>query len=76
MKLALVKEYSGVGGFWGSWTRRDPAAYLANMEELFGWYTSGQIKPLIEGRYPLEEAADVLKRVLGRGAVGKIALVP
>ncbi|GGE43288.1 NADPH:quinone oxidoreductase [Primorskyibacter flagellatus] len=76
VNLTLVKEYSVVGVFWGNWTRRCPADYRSNMEELFGWYTSGQIKPLIEGRYPLAEAAEVLKRVLGRGAVGKIALVP
>lgn len=76
VNLTLVKEYAVVGVFWGNWTRREPAAYLANMDELFGWYIDGKIKPLIEGRYPLAEAADVLKRVLGRGAVGKLALVP
>ncbi|MBY6164470.1 NADPH:quinone oxidoreductase family protein [Pseudooceanicola nitratireducens] len=76
VNLTLVKEYSVVGVFWGNWTRRDPAAYLANMKELFGWYTDGKIKPLIEGRYPLADAAKVLDRVMNRGAVGKIALVP
>ncbi|MGI3169483.1 NADPH:quinone oxidoreductase family protein [Pseudooceanicola sp. C21-150M6] len=76
VNLTLVKEYSVVGVFWGNWTRRDPAAYLANMEELFGWYSEGKITPLIEGRYPLKDAGDVLERVLNRGAVGKIALVP
>lgn len=76
VNLTLVKEYAVVGVFWGNWTRRKPAEYLANMEELFGWYSSGQIKPLIEGRYPLKDAAEVLSRVMNRGAVGKIALVP
>lgn len=76
VNLTLVKEYSVVGVFWGNWTRRDPAAYVANMKEMFGWYTDGKIKPLIEGRYPLADAAKVLKRVMNRGAVGKIALVP
>ena len=46
------------------------------MRELLGWYQAGKVKPLIEGRYPLSQAADVLNRVLGRGAVGKIALLP
>ncbi|EAQ03778.1 oxidoreductase, zinc-binding [Pseudooceanicola batsensis HTCC2597] len=76
VNLTLVKEYSVVGVFWGNWTRREPEAYLANMDELFGWYAEGKVKPLIEGRYPLADAADVLKRVMNRGAVGKIALVP
>ena len=41
-----------------------------------GWYRSGQIKPLIEGRYPLAEAAQVLERILNRGALGKLVLAP
>ncbi len=46
------------------------------MKELVGWYSEGKVKPLIEGRYPLSDAAKVLKRVLGRGATGKLVLVP
>ena len=46
------------------------------MEELIGWYMQGKVKPHIEGRYPLADAANVLERVLGRGATGKIILVP
>jgi len=65
-----------VGVFWGNFTRFEPAVYGQNMDELLGWYKSGQVKPLIEGRYPLAQAAEVLKRVLGRGATGKIALIP
>ena len=76
VNLTLVKEYSVVGVFWGNFTRFEPAVYAQNMEELLGWYKSGQVKPLIEGRYPLAQAAEVLKRVLGRGATGKIALIP
>ncbi len=76
VNLSLVKEYSVVGVFWGSFTRHQPADYAQNMEELIAWYQGGQIKPVIEGRYPLADAADVLKRVLDRGATGKIVLVP
>lgn len=76
VNLALVKEFSVVGVFWGNFTRHDPQIYGENMEELMGWYKSGLVKPLIEGRYPLSDAAEVLTRVLGRGAVGKIALIP
>lgn len=76
VNLTLVKEYSVVGVFWGNFTKHEPAVYGANMEELIGWYHAGQIKPLIEGRYPLAEAPEVLKRILNRGAVGKIVLVP
>lgn len=76
VNLALVKEFSVVGVFWGNFTRHEPQAYADNMRELLGWYQAGKVKPLIEGRYPLSQASEVLTRVLGRGAVGKIALLP
>lgn len=76
VNLALVKEYSVVGVFWGNFTRAEPQVYAGNMAELLGWYRQGLVTPLIEGRYPLKDAAAVLARVLGRGAVGKIALIP
>jgi len=76
VNLTLVKEYSVVGVFWGNFTMHEPDVYAANMEELFGWYAEGKVKPLIEGQYPLADAPNVLKRVLGRGATGKIVLKP
>ena len=76
VNLTLVKEYSVVGVFWGNFTMHEPQVYADNMDELFGWYAEGKVKPLIEGRYPLSDATEVLKRVLGRGATGKIVLVP
>lgn len=76
VNLTLVKEFLLVGVFWGSFTRHEPAAYAGNMEELIGWYLQGKVKPHIEGRYPLADAAQILERVLGRGATGKIILVP
>jgi NADPH2:quinone reductase len=76
VNLTLVKEYSVVGVFWGNFTRFEPQVYADNMTELLGWYRKGSIKPLIEGRYPLKDAAAVLARVLGRGATGKLVLVP
>jgi len=76
VNLALVKEFALVGVFWGNFTRAEPAVYADNMQELMGWYRSGQIEPLIEGRYPLAEAAQVLERILNRGAVGKLVLAP
>ncbi|MCY6380818.1 NADPH:quinone oxidoreductase family protein [Hoeflea prorocentri] len=74
--LTLVKEFSLVGVFWGSFTQHEPQTYADNMKELIGWYLEGKVKPHIEGRYPLQQAADVLTRVLDRGAVGKLVLVP
>jgi NADPH2:quinone reductase len=76
VNLALVKGYSLVGVFWGEVSRREPEAFQANMKELVGWYMDGKVKPLIEGTYPLAEAASVLKRIHARGTVGKLILKP
>jgi NADPH:quinone reductase len=76
VNLALVKGFSVVGVFWGSFTQREPKVYAENMQELVGWYMTGKVKPVIEGTYPLSEAASVLQRLLGRGATGKLILKP
>jgi NADPH2:quinone reductase len=76
VNLTLVKGYSVVGVFWGAFTQREPAVYADNMRELIGWYVAGKVKPLIEGVYPLADAAKVLNRVIGRGATGKLILKP
>jgi NADPH2:quinone reductase len=76
VNLSLVKGISVVGVFWGAFTRKEPEVYSANMKELIGWYMAGKVKPVVEGTYPLADAAKVLTRVIGRGAVGKLILKP
>jgi NADPH2:quinone reductase len=44
------------------------------MADLFRMYASGQIKPRISARFPLEQAADALKMLEERKATGKIVL--
>ena len=76
VNLALVKEFSVIGVFWGAFTRGEPEEYKNNMIELFEWYQKDLLKPLIEENYPLSEAAKVLEKILARGAKGKIILKP
>ena len=76
VNLALVKGFGVVGVFWGSFTQREPETCAENMKELIDWYMRGRIRPVIEGRYPLADAANVLERILGRGATGKLVLEP
>ena len=63
--LALVKEFSVVGVFWGAFTRGEPEEYSKNMIELFNWHQKGLVKPLIEDHYNLSDAAMVLEKILG-----------
>ena len=76
VNLTLVKGLSVVGVFWGAFTAREPKIYADNMSELLAWYAEGKVKPVIEGVYPLADAPAILKRVLNRGASGKLVLKP
>ncbi len=76
VNLTLVKSYSLVGVFWGAFTQKEPEEFAANMRELVGWHMAGKVKPLIEGVYPLADAAKVLQRIHSRGTTGKLILKP
>ena len=76
VNLALVKGYSVVGVFWGSFTRYQPQDYADNMSELFGWYEQGKVRPLIDETFLLSSAAEALHRVAQRKVKGKLVLVP
>ncbi len=76
VNLALVKGYSVVGVFWGSFTGKQPQVYADNMAELLHWYDEGKISPHIGKKYPLKDAALALGNILERKAVGKIVLNP
>lgn len=76
VNLALVKGYSVVGVFWGSFTQHQPKAFAANMQELLGWYLTGKVKVVIDEAIPLSEAKRALDKVMGREVKGKVALIP
>jgi len=66
---------SVVGVFWGAAIARDPASHAANMAELMDLYKAGKIKPRISQTFPLEKAADAIKALGARQALGKIVVV-
>ena len=76
VNLALVKEFSVVGVFWGAFARSQPGDYAINMAELFEWHQRGLVNPLIEEHFNLSEAATVLEKILSRGTKGKVILNP
>ncbi len=76
VNLALVKGYSVVGVFWGSFTQHQPAEFAANMKELLTWYLQGKVKVIVDETLPLAQAKDALNKVMGRDVKGKMALKP
>ena len=47
---------------------------IANGADLFGLLKEGKIKPHISNRYPLERAADAIKELSERRAMGKVVV--
>lgn len=76
VNLALVKGYSVVGVFWGSFVQREPDENAKNLRELVQMYGEGRIKPHVEARFPLSKAADALQYIHDRKATGKVVLAP
>ncbi|GAA6184657.1 MULTISPECIES: NADPH:quinone oxidoreductase family protein [Alteromonadaceae] len=76
VNLALVKGYSVVGVFWGSFTQHQPKDFQDNMKELLSWYLQGKVKVIVDETLPLERAHEALNKVLGREVKGKMALRP
>ncbi|GHO46731.1 NADPH:quinone oxidoreductase family protein [Ktedonospora formicarum] len=75
LNLMLLKSCSIVGVFWGAFATRDPQRNQENLGELLSWLASGQLKPLISQKYPLNRVADALQSMLARKVTGKAVLL-
>ncbi len=76
LNLALLKERSIIGVYWGDSTGRHPAEHLANLHDLATWFAQGKIKPVISETVGLDGAADAIKRIANRQVKGKVVVVP
>ena len=74
LNLTLLKNADVVGVFWGAAVARDQAQHMENVNELFGFYEAGKIKPFVSERFPLERAADAIKHLTSRKAMGKVVV--
>jgi len=76
VNLALVKEYSVSGVFWGSFVTHEPMVFLQNMQELFAWYKDGAVSLVTDEVFPLSKTGDALAKVMNRQVKGKVVVVP
>lgn len=76
VNLSLVKGYSVVGVFWGSFTMHEPKAFMENMLELMDWYVGGKVKVVVDETFTLADTAKALNKVLNREVKGKVILTP
>jgi len=76
INLALLKERSIVGVYWGESVKHDPEGHLRNVKQLMEWFAAGKVKPSISERVPLGEAAGAMQRLIHRQVMGKVVILP
>jgi len=76
VNLALVKGYSVMGVFWGSFTQHQPQDFMQNMQELVDWYLKGKVKVVIDKSFKLSDSIDALNYVTSRQVKGKVVITP
>ncbi|MGI8491721.1 MAG: NADPH:quinone oxidoreductase family protein [Acidimicrobiales bacterium] len=75
MNLPLLRGCSVVGVFWGAFVGREPERHRRNVAELAKWWGEGRLTPHVSAAYPLEQAADALRDLDERRALGKVVVM-
>jgi NADPH2:quinone reductase len=74
LNLTLLKSVSVIGVFWGAAVARDPALHVANMADLFKFWSEGKIRPRISRTFPLERAHEAIQALGDRSVMGKVVV--
>jgi len=70
----LLANTEVIGAGWGNYVIRKPKLNQEIGELIGRLIEQGFVRPVIGGRFPLEQAADALELIDGRGATGKVVL--
>jgi NADPH2:quinone reductase len=76
LNLPLLKGNAIIGVFWGRFTREEPERHQANFARIVELAAEGKLEPLIQRKYPLDEAAQALQWVADRKAIGRVIVNP
>ena len=74
LNIALLKEASIVGVWWGTWAMKNPKLQIGNMRELAAMIKAGQLTPRVTESYALDEFSDAFRAITERRARGKVIL--
>jgi NADPH2:quinone reductase len=70
----ILKSISVVGIAYGMSAILDPVANREDFDQLFAWYVEGAVRPHIGHRFPFDRAADAIRVVSERRALGKVVV--
>ena len=72
--IALLKEASIIGVWWGTWCANDPRDALQNMQDLARMANEGQINPRVTESYLLDDYVNAFGAITERRARGKVVM--
>ncbi len=72
----LVKHRAALGSSLRYFRWHAPDKLRRSVDELFGWYGEGRLRPCITHRLPLEKSVEAIRLLTDRKAHGKIVVVP
>jgi NADPH2:quinone reductase len=70
----LLNNVEIIGAGWGAYVMAKPQVTREIGDVLDRLIAEGHVRPIVGARFPLEQTADALKLIDGRGATGKIVL--
>jgi NADPH2:quinone reductase len=76
LNRVLLKNIAIVGLHWGAHVQHEPARIGETFAALFDLYAQGKIRPVVFGRYGLEELPAALEALGSRRSYGKIVVTP
>jgi NADPH2:quinone reductase len=72
--IALLKEASIIGVWWGTWATKNPQLQTQNMLEMAQLIKVGTLRPRVTESYALDDYVDAFKAITERRARGKVIL--
>ncbi len=72
--IALLKEASVIGVWWGTWAAHNPNDSLQNLAELAALVDKGTLSPRVTKTYPLDQFKQAFASLTERRARGKVVL--
>ncbi|HEX3333054.1 MAG TPA: zinc-binding dehydrogenase [Acidimicrobiales bacterium] len=76
LNQVLLRNRTVIGIDWGIWAMQHADAQRSLLGDLLEMVAGGHLDPVRPNEYPLDDVARALDDLLGRRAVGKIALIP
>jgi NADPH:quinone reductase len=72
--IALLKEASVVGVWWGTWAAKNPKLQMQNVHEMEQLIAAGKLTPRVTESYAFDDYVDAFKAITERRARGKVIL--